>query len=248
MQAMAASTTALIRAREISKTYISGALRTPALNGITLDIRSGEFALLMGPSGSGKTTLLSILSGLMRPSAGEVELCGVAITGLPEAAAAQVRRNKLGFVFQTYNLFPALTALDNVAEVLALKGFALAPARAKAKAILAQVGLADRLAHRPGELSGGQRQRVAIARALAGDPALVVGDEPTGSLDKNTGLAVMQLLKEQITPQRGVLIVSHDTRLLKFADRVLEIEDGRIVSDRRVAGGEHGQENGVDIT
>jgi putative ABC transport system ATP-binding protein len=237
----------LIRAREVRKTYLSGALQTPALNGITLDIRAGEFALLMGPSGSGKTTLLSILSGLMRPSAGEVELCGVPITRLPDAASARVRREKVGFVFQTYNLFPALSALDNVAEVLCLKGAALDQARERARAILEQVGLADRLAHRPGELSGGQRQRVAIARALAGDPALVVGDEPTGSLDRSTGLAVIALLKEQINPSRGVLIVSHDTRLMRFADRVLEIEDGRIIADRQIRSGSHDHEEDLDL-
>jgi putative ABC transport system ATP-binding protein len=221
----------LVAAKQVSKTFTSGKIDTPVLHSISLEIRAGELTLLMGPSGSGKTTLLSILSGLMRPTSGTVNLCGVAISAAPEKVSAEVRRDHVGFIFQSYNLFPALTAQDNVAEVLSLKGMPLSEARVHSGAILTQVGLGDRLAHRPGELSGGQRQRVAIARALAGNPSLIVGDEPTGALDKSTGLAVIALLREQITPERGVLIVTHDPRLKQFADRVLEIEDGRIVAD-----------------
>lgn len=221
----------LARARQVNKTFAAGKLQTPVLHDVSLELRAGEFALLMGPSGSGKTTLLSIISGLLRPSSGAVELCGVDIAQAPDQVSARVRRRHVGFIFQSYHLFPALSALDNVAEVLVLKGAPRPQALARASHILERVGLGARLQHRPGELSGGERQRVAIARALAGEPSLIVGDEPTGALDKNTGLAVMATLRQQITPQRGVLIVTHDPRLKQFADRVLEIEDGRIVAD-----------------
>jgi putative ABC transport system ATP-binding protein len=223
----------LVRAADVTRSYGLGDLAVPVLHGVTLDIRAGELSLLMGPSGSGKTTLLSILAGLLRPTTGAVELCGVPISTLPDSQAAKVRRNNLGFVFQTYNLFPALTALDNVAEVLSLQGRPIGEARALAKKALEHVGLAERLHHRPGELSGGQKQRVAIARALAGDPRLVLGDEITAALDSATGMAVMAILRGIVDDRRGVLIVTHDHRMERFADRILEIEDGRITSDRR---------------
>jgi len=226
----------LVKAHGLTKTYRMGHVETTVLRDVSLDLRAGELTLLMGPSGSGKTTLLCILSGMLRPTRGEVELCGVAITSLAERFAAEVRRGNLGFIFQTYNLFPALTALDNVAEVLALKGMPLAAARQVAGEALTRVGLGDRLHHRPGELSGGERQRVAIARAMAGDPALVLGDEPTAALDRQTGLDVVRLLRDQVNERRGVLLVTHDIRLAQFADRVIEIDDGQIVAD----GGAHG--------
>lgn len=223
---------ALVRAKDVTRSYGVGDLAVPVLHGINLEIRAGELSLLMGPSGSGKTTLLSILAGLLRPTTGDVELCGVPISSLPDAEAARVRRRNLGFVFQTYNLFPALTALDNVAEVLALQGRSIGEARAMAKRALEHVGLATRLHHRPGELSGGQKQRVAIARALAGDPRLVLGDEITAALDSATGMAVMEILRGLVDARRGVLIVTHDHRMERFADRIIEIEDGLLTADR----------------
>lgn len=235
----------LIRARGLAKTFRPAVIETPVLRGISIVIRSGELALLMGPSGSGKTTLLCVLSGLLRPSAGEVDLCGVPISRLPDRAAAEVRRDKVGFVFQSYNLFPALSALDNVAEVLALKGTPRDQARAIATETLARVGLGERLRHRPGELSGGERQRVAIARALAGNPALILGDEPTAALDRHTGMDIVQLIKDQVSERCGVLLVTHDMRLTRFADRVIEIDDGQIVSDgAAVAAAETGGASG----
>jgi len=225
----------LVRARNVSKTFRSGSIEAEALHDVSIELRAGELALLMGPSGSGKTTLLYILSGLLRPTAGEVELCGVPITRRPEKSSAEVRRAHVGFIFQSYNLFPALSALDNVAEVLAMKGMYRPQARARAADVLATMGLADRLRSRPGELSGGERQRVAIARAIAGDPALVVGDEPTGALDRSTGHAIVRLLREQVSSRRGVLLVTHDLRLRQFAHRVIEIDDGRLVADYPVA-------------
>jgi putative ABC transport system ATP-binding protein len=188
----------------------------------------------MGPSGSGKTTLVSILAGVLRPTAGTVDLCGHRITEMSEGAVSRVRRGNVGFVFQTDNLFPALTALDNVAEVVAMRGGRRAAAYERAEKALDRVGLGQRLHHRPGEMSGGQRQRVAIARAVADDPRLVIGDEVTAALDGATATSVMQLLREHITPATSALLVTHDHRLERFADRVVSMEDGRIVSDVRV--------------
>lgn len=226
----------LLGVRGVRKTYGEGAVATVALRDVSLDVHAGELTLLMGPSGSGKTTLISILAGLMRPSAGTVELCSAPITEMTEAEVARVRREHLGFVFQSYNLFPALTALDNVAVVLRMKGLAPAQARRGAEETLARVGLADRLHHKPGELSGGQKQRVAIARAIAGEPALVVGDEITAALDGATGMAVLELLRAHVKPGTGVLLVTHDRRLEAYAHRVVEMEDGRIVHDRPMGG------------
>jgi putative ABC transport system ATP-binding protein len=225
----------LARAVGVTKSFRLGRVETSVLHGVSLTVQSGELALLMGPSGSGKSTLLCVLSGLLRPTLGEVELCGVPISRLPERAGAEVRRGKVGFIFQTYNLFPALSALDNVAEVLSLKGTPLDQARTMAREALERVGMGHRIRHRPAEMSGGECQRVAIARALAGDPALILGDEPTAALDRHTGLDVVRLLKSQVGAQRGVLLVTHDVRLTQFADRVIEIEDGQIVRDNGVA-------------
>jgi ABC-type lipoprotein export system ATPase subunit len=233
----------LVRTQNVSKTFRSGSIEAEALYDVSIELRAGELALLMGPSGSGKTTLLYILSGLLRPTAGHVELCGVPITRLPEKSSVEVRRKHVGFIFQTYNLFPALSAVDNVGEVLAMKGMPRGEARVRAADILTKMGLGDRLHHRPGELSGGQRQRVAIARALAGDPTLVVGDEPTGALDKNTGHAIVKLLRDQVNDSRGVLLVTHDLRLRQFAHRIIEIDDGRIVADNPVTGTEDSSEH-----
>lgn len=224
----------LLGVRGVRKTYGEGAVATVALRDVSLEVHAGELTLLMGPSGSGKTTLISILAGLMRPSAGTVELCSAPITEMTEAAVASVRRKNLGFVFQNYNLFPALTAQDNVAVVLRMKGLAPADARRAAAETLVRVGLSDRLHHKPGELSGGQKQRVAIARAIAGEPALVVGDEITAALDGATGMAVLEILRAHVKPETGVLLVTHDRRLEAYAHRVVEMEDGRIVRDRRV--------------
>ncbi len=218
----------LLKCEGLVKTFGAGSLATPVLRGISLAIAPGELALVMGPSGSGKTTLISILAGLMRATEGMVELCGVRLSNAPERVATRVRRENVGFVFQSYNLFPALSALDNVTEVLRLKGVAREEARARAEEVLAEVGLKERAHHRPGELSGGQKQRVAIARALAGRPRVIIGDEVTAALDTSTGLTVMGMLRAHVGADRSVVIVTHDHRLERFADRVIEIEDGRV--------------------
>jgi len=222
--------TPIVRARGLYKNFGRGALATRVLEDINIDVCPGELAVLMGPSGSGKTTLASILGGLLRPTQGTVELCGTLISHLPEREVAQVRRANLGFVFQTFNLFPALSALDNVAEILAMKRVPLATARARAAAMLERVGLGHRLHHRPSNLSGGEQQRVSIARALAGNPALVIADEPTAALDGQTALSIMKLLAAHVSPTAGLLVITHDRRLASFAQRVIELEEGRLIA------------------
>ena len=221
----------LIVAENVHKTFGKGALQTPVLHAVSLYVPPGQLTLLMGPSGSGKTTFVSILAGVMRATSGRVALCGSPISELAEGAVARVRRQKVGFIFQTDNLFPALTALDNVAEVLRLKGHSRERSLELAREALGRVGLEHRLTHLPGSLSGGQKQRVAIARALAGSPQLTIGDEITAALDGSSATTVMQLLREYVTPTTSALIVTHDRRLDRFADRVVEMEDGRIVRD-----------------
>lgn len=224
--------TALVRAVGVTKEFGTGPNAAQVLQGIDLEIRAGELTLLMGPSGSGKTTLVSILAGLLRPTSGRVELCGAAISELSESLVARVRRQHVGFVFQTYNLFPALTALENVALGHRLRGEPHAEARKSALGALDGVGLGGQTNRRPGDLSSGQKQRVAIARALAGAPRVVIGDEPTAALDGKAALEVMRLLQERVTAESAVLVVTHDPRLQPFAHRTLFIEDGRIVSEK----------------
>lgn len=226
----------LARTEHLSKVYGEPPNQTAVVNDVSIEIRAGELTLLMGPSGSGKTTLLMMIAGLVDVSSGEVYLFDVDIKAGDASTAAAVRRRNLGFIFQHYNLFPALTALENVAEILRLKGSAGGEAYDRATETLEAVGLGHRLDHRPGKLSGGEQQRVAIARALAGDPALIIGDEPTGALDTRTGQRVVALLRETLSPERGVLLVTHDPRLERYADRVLRIEDGRIVADEVMHG------------
>lgn len=221
------SADALVRAKDVTRSYGEGDLAVPVLHGITIEIRAGELSLLMGPSGSGKTTLLSILAGLLRPTTGDVELCGVPISSLPDAEAARVRRRNLGFVFQTYNLFPALTALDNVAEVLALQGRSIGEARDMAKRALEHVGLATRLHHRPGELSGGQKQRVAIARAFLKNPPILILDEGTSALDNISERHVQHALTDA-RADRTTIMIAHRLTTLKDANRILVFDGGRI--------------------
>lgn len=227
--------TPLLVAADVHKTFGKGALATHVLHGVSFELPPGELTLLMGPSGSGKTTFISILAGVLRPTVGTVTLCGRPISELSEGEVARVRRQHVGFIFQTDHLFPALTAKDNVAEVLRMKGWPLLEARTLAQAALEKVGLEHRLGYLPASLSGGQRQRVAIARALASSPHVIIGDEVTAALDFATATSVMSLLRASITPHTSALIVTHDRRLDRFADRVVEMEDGRIVSDSRLA-------------
>lgn len=208
-------------------------LRTEVLRGLSLTVEPGEVTVLMGPSGSGKTTLISILAGLLRPTSGRVVLAGEEISKLDDAEVTAVRRRSLGFVFQAFHLFPALSATDNVAEILALGGVPIRTARERSRALLTKFGLGERLDNLPGQLSAGQRQRVAIARALAPDPKIVIADEPTVALDGPTAQSVMELLRAYVSPTTGVLLVTHDHRIIKESDRRIELEDGQIVRDSR---------------
>ena len=218
-------TTAAIQVRDITVTYGEGAAACHALRGVTLDVRRGEMLALMGPSGSGKTTLLSVIGALQAPTTGSIRVLGRDLAGLDRAELAAFRLANAGFVFQGYNLFPALTARENVVAALSLKG---RPA-AEAAGLLEQVGLGDKMDSFPAKLSGGQKQRVAIARALAGDPPLLLADEPTAALDSHNGRMVMDLMHRLAREgDRTVVVVSHDPRVLDIADRVATIADGVI--------------------
>ena len=225
----AASPASVARLVGIAKTYGSGENAVAALSNATLDIRAGEVTLIEGPSGSGKTTLISILGLLLTPTAGEVWLEGRNVAGLGERALPALRARNFGFVFQGFNLFPALSALENVAIAIRMKNPRERHADREARRLLEQVGLGSRAHHLPADLSGGQKQRVAIARALGGDPPILVGDEPTAALDTKTALSVMELLRELADRAgRAVVVVTHDPRLERFADRVVRVEDGQI--------------------
>ena len=227
-------TTPVLQAINLIKTYAQGEAAMRALDEVTFDLHAGELALLVGPSGSGKTTLLSIMGCILRPTSGSLRVLGDEVTRLAERDLPVIRRERIGFVFQAFNPFPTLTALQNVALTLDLKGVPGRAARDKAAALLDQVGLANKLGAYPADLSGGQKQRVAIARALAGDPPILLADEPTAALDSQSGRTVMDLL-QRLARERGraVAIVTHDNRMQGYGDRVVRMEDGRIVTDER---------------
>jgi putative ABC transport system ATP-binding protein len=221
----------VIDAVDVAKFLGHGAGRVQALKGVNLSLRGGELVLLMGPSGSGKTTLLSILGCLMTPTSGVVRVRGRPIADLDPEALAMIRRNHIGFIFQSYHLFPTLTAEDNVRLALDVRGER--SQREAARDVLGMVGLAHKTKAFPRELSGGEQQRVAIARAIVGKASAILADEPTGALDAQNGQAVMTLLAGIARDQsRGVLVVTHDPRILPFASRIVHIEDGRIVGEK----------------
>jgi putative ABC transport system ATP-binding protein len=222
----------MIQIRELTKTYGSGSAQVHALNGVSLDVNSGELLVLMGPSGSGKTTLISIIGCILRASAGSVQVGGREIVGLRESELPRIRLDHFGFIFQGFNLFPALTVQENVEIALDLKGIRGAKAHERALDLLTQVGLRDKAREFPANLSGGQKQRVAIARALAGDPPILLADEPTAALDSQSGRTVLDILHGLAKQRnRAVVVVTHDPRVLNYADRIVRIEDGRIASE-----------------
>lgn len=224
----------IVEALDVVKLLGKGAAQVQALKGVSLALKGGELTLLMGPSGSGKTTLLSILGCMLTPTRGSVRMVGRSTEGAGPEELAKLRREHVGFVFQSYHLFPTLTAADNVRLALDVRGDNSARAVAKTKDALAMVGLAHKAEAFPLELSGGEQQRIAIARAIVGQPSAVLADEPTASLDGENGNAVMTLLAEIAKDRsRGVLVVAHDPRILRFADRVVHIEDGCIVREER---------------
>lgn len=221
-----------LSARGIRKVYAQGEAAMVALDHVDLDIHHGELTLLMGPSGSGKTTLVSILGGILRPTAGTVSIHGEPIDGLDDRALSAFRLRNIGFVFQGFNLFPTLSAVQNVELALDLRGIRGRAARAAASDLLDQVGLSAKLHTYPAELSGGQKQRVAIARALVGSPTVLLADEPTAALDSSSGHTVMQLFQRLALDRgRAVVIVTHDGRMQTYANRIVQMADGRITSD-----------------
>ncbi len=226
-----------VDARGVNKRFGTGALAFQALSDVDFQVARGELVMLVGPSGSGKTTLLSILGCVLQASSGAVRLFGHDVASLRERELPAVRAALIGFVFQGHNLLASLTARDNVAMIARLRGQSKRAAIAEADALLEQVGLADKRTRRPNERSGGQRQRVAIARALAGEPPLILADEPTAALDATTGHEVTELLVG-LARRRSttVVIVTHDNRIFQFADRIVSIEDGRIAATSAVAG------------
>ena len=225
---------ALLRARNLHKVYRADGMETPALRGLDLDVAAGEFTAIAGPSGSGKTTLLNLLGGLDRPTQGEVWLGDIRLDTLSRGRLARVRLHEIGFVFQSYNLLPVLSALENAAFVLELRGVPRRERERRALEALAALGMAELARRRPNELSGGQQQRVAVARALAGRPKVILADEPTANLDTATGLALIEHMR-RLNRDQGITFVfsTHDPRLLERVDRVVRLEDGRVVADER---------------
>ncbi len=231
----------VVKAHGIVKELGQGAGKVRALKGVSLELQPGELTLLMGPSGSGKTTLLSILGCILTPTEGTLSVAGESTEGLSPEGLADLRRRHVGFVFQSYNLFPTLNAIENVRLALDVRGEKYADTVIKAETALREVGLAHRLRSFPGNMSGGEQQRVAVARALASRPSIILADEPTAALDSENGHAVMELLSDIAKDEsRAVLAVTHDPRTHAYADRIIRIEDGKIIDDEhRVTSGEN---------
>jgi putative ABC transport system ATP-binding protein len=220
----------LITLAGVSRVYRTGRIDVRALDGLDLVVERGEFLAVVGPSGSGKTTLMNIVGCLDRPTSGRYVLDGTAVEELDDDGLAEVRSRSIGFVFQSYNLLPRTTALDNVATALAYQGVGRRERVRRAAAALERLGLGDRLDHEPTELSGGQQQRVAIARALVTEPALLLADEPTGNLDTHSGAEVMGILRELHASGRTIVLITHDADVAESADRQVHVRDGRLVA------------------
>jgi len=224
----------LVRVENVSKIYDMGHVEVRALDGVSLSVKKGQFVSIMGPSGSGKTTLLDVLSALLRPSSGEVFIKGKPISRMDDNQLATVRGKTIGFIFQTFNLISRMSALENVMLPLWFLEKPLEERKARAEKILGEVGLGDRINHKPSELSGGQRQRVAIARALATDPEIIVADEPTGNLDSKSGEQILEII-EELNKKLGktVLMVTHESEVANMAQQTLYLRDGKIVKTEK---------------
>jgi len=223
--------TSAVSCRGVTKEFGSNGTKTLALRGVDLDVSDGQLTLLVGPSGCGKTTLISIVAGLLNPTQGEIAVFGTNLSTLSGRELVRFRAENIGFVFQQYNLLPALTAAENAAVPLIITGWSRPKAVAKARAILNTVGMGHRADNFPTQLSGGEQQRVAIARALINEPRLLVCDEPTSALDARSGRTAMELIKQvAVEPGRAVIVVTHDSRVYEFGDRIVEMSDGQIVT------------------
>ncbi|CAN5599085.1 ABC transporter ATP-binding protein [soil metagenome] len=227
---MAADSTHIVTATDLHRRYGEGDTAVDALDGVSVSFAKGQFAAIMGPSGSGKSTLMHILAGLDRPTGGTVRIDGTELSGLDDAALTELRRDKLGFIFQFFNLLPVLTAEENIRLPLSIAG--REPDGPWLERLVGIVGLGDRLTHRPSELSGGQQQRVAVARALASQPAVVFADEPTGNLDSKASDEVLRLLRQAVDEfGQTVVMVTHEAHAAAFADRLVLLEDGKVARD-----------------
>lgn len=225
------TTDAILQLRGITRDFKLGSQTVHVLKGIDLDIGKNEYVALMGPSGSGKSTLMNLLGCLDTPTSGNYELNGTDVSSLNDNALAEIRNSEIGFVFQTFNLLPRSTALENVALPLVYAGLSKEERLARSAEVLDQVGLSDRMDHRPNQLSGGQRQRVAVARALVNKPALILADEPTGNLDSKTSLEIMKLFDEIQSAGNTVILVTHEEDIAQYAKRIIRLVDGNIHSD-----------------
>ena len=223
-------TTPIIALERVSRVYDMGRVAVPALDDVSLGVQPGEFVAIVGPSGSGKSTMMNILGCLDRPTHGAYRLAGTAVADLDDDGLARLRSRSIGFIFQSYNLLPRTTALDNVAAPLLYQGVGRTERLRRARSALERLGLGDRIEHEPTELSGGQQQRVAVARALVTEPALILADEPTGNLDSHAGAEVIALLRELHRAGRTIVLITHDPDVAASADRQIHLLDGRIAA------------------
>ena len=223
----------LIAVKELQKVYEMGMQKVYALQSITVDIHENEYVALMGPSGSGKSTLMNLIGCLDSPTRGEYFLNGINVSTMKDNELAEIRNKEIGFIFQTFNLLPRLTALENVALPLVYAGISTKLRLEKAQAALEAVALADRMTHKPNELSGGQRQRVAIARAIVNNPALILADEPTGNLDTKTSIEIMEVLEKIHDQGNTIIVVTHENDIAEHAHRIIRLRDGLIETDQR---------------
>ena len=224
----------ILSIRDLKKIYMQGRIPVHALDGVNLDVKKGELISIVGPSGSGKSTLLSMIGLLDRPTEGSVFIEGKEITDAKESEAPRIRREKIGFVFQHFNLLHTLTALENVDIAMRFSGVSRSKRKIRAFELLSSIGLGDRVNHRPSELSGGQQQRVAIARAMANNPAIILADEPTGAVDTKTREVIVSVLKELSRKGQTIIVVTHDMDVAEQTDRIITMRDGRIESDTGV--------------
>jgi len=221
----------ILSVKELKKTYIMGSTKVHALQSVTLDIFDNEYVALMGPSGSGKSTLMNLLGCLDTPTSGQYFLNGTDVSTMTDAELAEVRNKEIGFVFQTFNLLPRLSALENVALPMVYGGVSRTARLDRAREVLTSVGLGDRVDHKPNELSGGQRQRVAIARALVNSPSIILADEPTGKLDSKTSVEIMEIFDELHRRGNTIILVTHEPDIAEYAHRVVRLRDGLVESD-----------------
>ena len=239
----------IVETETLIKVYGKGETAVTALDGVNLRLQPGEFVAIMGPSGCGKSTLLHLIGGLDLPTSGRVLFEGQDLAALSDSSLTELRRRRMGFVFQFFNLIPVLSALENTALPLILDGVKPGEARARAAEWLERMGLGNRLAHRPDQLSGGQQQRVAVARALTSNPALILADEPTGNLDTRAGDEIATLLRHISDEwEQTVLVVTHDPRIAAYADRIVFLKDGKVVDEAPLAGDGSGERAAVEAT